>query len=356
MGQTHFRLLALHATVALTDDTSGNAIVCPADGFIIAIITVPGLGLNGRVEWYLAEDLRNADADASLDASLYTNSDNEIIFGAGDQDGGATTGNKIIIKHTGEASDSSGGSTPVLPTILEFDVTGDNSVPTGSITGKTYNYELEISQPAHVSEARIVGFAGTAANPLNVEVLQTNTQINTDGDYTHKAGAVTIPAGVSLANAGDIYTIRLEVYPTGTSTSAAPTIYHDYRITARAAAQQSHFGHMPYYRSDGSTETDDTDLTAFTNDISTNANIAGTWTISGLTRGDGERRLYWAVPVANTQPVNWLNSGDNVNDIIEFPDATNDRRTIGGVQYLIYVTNTPFDDISNSLSYVVNTG
>ena len=348
IGTATFDLDGTAQAVALTDDTSSSAIVCPQDGWVIAVITVPGLGLNGSVVWMLAEDLRAADADAALTASLYTNSANEILFGAGMQDGGATMGNRVILHHTGTITETSSGAQPIInPSILQFDVTGDAHVTGADISGKAYSFESRISQSAHVGSARIVGFAGTAANPTNVDELDDLT------NFFHETGSFVLPASRMLASVGDIYTIRLEVYPTGVADTTAPTIYQDFRITRIAPAAQVHFGSMPFFRSDGSTHTDASDLADFTGDMSTAGAAAGDWTVTGLRRSDGERRLYWAVPADATQPGTWLNSGNDVTDIIDVPD---DPQDVSTVSYRVYVTNTQFDDLANGTTYVIRNG
>ena len=348
IGTATFDLNGSATNVALMDDTASAPIVCPAEGWVIAVITVPGLGLNGSVTWMLAEDLRAADADSTLTASLYTNAQNQVFFGAGDQDGGATMGNKVILHHTGTITESSGGASAiVLPTILEFDVTGDSQVTGADISNKAYSWETRISQSAHVGSARIVGFMGTEANPSNVDNLDTIT------DYFHETGSFNLPANRTLASVGSIYTIREEVYPTGVADTTAPTIYHDFRVERVAPASHVHFGSIPFRRGDGTTPTDASDVIGFTlTDMSTAASAAGDWTITGLTEGRGEQRLYWAVPVTLAQPVNWLNAGDNVNDIIDTPSAA---QTISGVSYRVYVTNTQFDDLANGTTYTTRT-
>ena len=62
-------------------------------------------------------------------------------------------------------------------------------------------------------------------------------------------------------------------------------------------------------------------MTGFANDISTAGSAIGDWTIDGLVEGDGERRLYWAVPATDTQPAVWINSGTTVTDIIDVPSG-----------------------------------
>ena len=352
IGTDTFDLDGTAQEVALTDDTSGEAIVIPETGYILLIATVPGLGLRGQIDMRLAEDLRALEADSSLTAGYYTNSDNELIFIAGTQDQ-AETGNKIIVQRVGSTSESSGGATPdVQPTILDFDVGGARSVVAGSIAGAR-NYTIEISQSEHIGTARVIGFIGTEHNPTAPTELVDNAAIIAAGGYHHATGTLTIPATTLTAN--QIYTIRLEVYPDGVPDTGAPPIYHDFRITAHAVAASVHFGSMPFLQSDGTSETTDDDLDDFTGDISTATGVAGTWTVADLQESDGDRRLYWAVPATAAQPVNWTNSGANVNGIIERPASSSDTQTISGVAYLVYVTSTRFDDLANGSSYVIST-
>ena len=352
IGTDTFDLGGTATQVALTDDTSGNAIVIPDSGYILTITTVPGLGIRGEVQLHLAEDLQAAEMEDGLAAQFYTNTDNELIFGAGAQTGGtATVGNKIIVQRIGSTTDTTSGGAPVInPSILRFDVTGENHPSVASIAGDVFNVVGEISQSGHVGTADIVGFAGTAHDPTTVSTLLSDTQIQAAGGYHHFTGRLTIPVGTMLANVNDVYTIRLRVWPTGGDTSVAPTIYHDYRITRVAAAAVTHFGHIPFLRSDGSTHTDASDVTGFANDISTAGSAIGDWTITGLQEADGERRLYWAVPASDTQPAVWINSGTTVTDIIDVPSGAQDIGT-PAVSYRVYVTNRQFDDFANGTTY-----
>ena len=184
--------------------------------------------------------------ESGLAAQFYTNTDNELIFGAGAQTGGtAVMGNKIIVQRVGSTTETSSGAQPVInPSILRFDVTGENHPSGSDISGDVFNVVGEISQSGHVGSADIVGFAGTSHDPSTVSTLLSNAQITAAGGYHHFTGRLTIPASTELTNVGDIYTIRLRVWPTGGDTSTAPTIYHDYRITRVAAAAVTHFGHI----------------------------------------------------------------------------------------------------------------
>ena len=350
IGTDTFDLNGSATQVALTDDTSGEAIVIPDSGYILTITTVPGLGLRGAVQLHLAEDLQVQTMESGLQAQFYTNTDNELIFGAAAQTGGtATMGNKIIVQRVGSTTESTSGATPVInPSILRFDVTGENHPSVASIAGDVFDIVGEISQSGHVGSADVVGFAGTAHDPSVVSTLLSDAQITASGGYHHFTGRLTIPVGTELTNVGDIYTIRLRVWPTGGDTSVAPTIYHDYRITRVASAAVTHFGHMPFLRSGSSVHTDASDLADFTNDFSTAGSAIGNWTITGLAEGDGERRLYWAVPATDTQPAVWINDGSTVTDIIDVPSGAQD---IGGTSYLVYVTNRQFDDFANGITY-----
>jgi len=319
--------------------TDGKALVCPQVGDINAVISIPSLGLVGSLVWMLADDLREAAANAALTASLYTNSDNEIIFRAGAQSG-ASTANEILIRHIPGADEQTDSGQSILPSIARFDLTGDLSPNVGSIAGDRYGYDLAISQSGHAGSARIVGFAGTSANPSAVTVLAEVTDLHSE------SGTITIPAGITLASAGDVYTVRLEVYTTSqTPATDQPRIYHDARIVAHAVAATVHFGYIL-------SDEDATDVDFSTDDITSRGAVAGDWTVTGLPQGDDEYRIYWAVPTSLTQPGNWVTSGFNVNSSID-PAV---ERTIDGTAYNFYlsVADSPFDSTGNGITYTVS--
>ena len=329
LGTATFDLSGAAEEVALVD--SGNdAIVAPEDGYVLAIINVPSLGIVGSLTWMLAADLRDADRDDTLVAGLYTNGDNEILFHAGAQSSGASTGNEIIIQHIGTTTDdSSGAEDVVLPSIARFDVTGDARPSAGSIAGDTYSFDLAISQSSEVAVARIVGFAGAPiANPSSVAVLHTVPS----GSYHSESGTVTIPAGISLA-ATEQYTIRLEVYPTGAEVSEAPTIYHDYVITAQAPTGLVHFGTVQYNAADTTVQQRANRIVFADDDISTSGDAVGDWLFSGVPNDGNEYIPYWAVPTGLTQPTRWVSSNFDISNFLE--DAV--QRTIAGVTYNIYM-------------------
>lgn len=339
LGTTTFDLDGTAAQIALMH--SGSPIVCPADGYILAIVNVPSLGLVGSLSWMLAADLRDAAADSALVAGLYTNADDEIVFHAGTQDGGASTGNEIIIQHIGTTTDESGSRTAILPSILRFDVTGDARPTAGSIAGDRYSFDLAISQTAEVGTARIVGFAGgPVANPSSVAVLATIPS----GSYHADSGHITIPAGVSLT-ADEQYTIRLEVYPTDVAVTTAPTIYHDYVITAQAQAALVHFGLVQYNAADATVAQRAARIVFADNDLSTAGSAAGDWTIRGIPSDGTEYIPYWAVPTSLAQPTAWTQSSFPVTNFVERPV----QRIIGGVTYNVYMyaADSRADDSGN---------
>lgn len=344
LGTTTFAGTGAAQNVALTN-SEGNALVVPADGWIIAVSNIAPINLEGAVSWHLAEDLRDADQDTSLTLSLYTNNDNELLAYVNDTTTTASAGNEIVIFQVG-TTDASSGSSSVTPqpTILRFDVTGDRSPAAGSIAGETYDYISEISQSGHVGSARIIGFIGTSDNPTNFDTLATLTSAN----YHHAEGSLTIPNGVSL-NANQTYTIRLEVYPDGTPNTGAPTIYHDYRITAHAVAASVHFG-----RQTGAADyaAAAAALTDFSGDISTQAAAAGSYDVSGIPQDSNLYRLYWAVPSSLTQPTGWSQGGIPITASV---DTGGQSVTIGGVQYTVYFTDADYDDTSNGNTTIVVT-
>ena len=337
LGEHTFNLTGAAAEIALTDST-GTAIICPADGYIIATVDVPGLGLVGAVSWMLAADLREADLAEDLTAGFYTNMANQIFFHVGTHDG-AFNNNTILIQHAGDTRDDTGGAqSTILPAIAKFDIAGDLTPAPGSIAGESFTYDLAISQSGHASAARIVGFAGTDTSPRTVAVLRTVASLHAE------TGTISIPAGVMLASVGDSYTIRLEVYGSGVPLSDPPTAYHDARITARAVATESvHFGDIP--ATEGAT-----DITDFTHDISTAGTVVGSWTVSGIASGDGNRRLYWLVPTSLDQPSAYQADGFNITSSVEAAVEL----TIAGVSYNAYLTEAdgPYDSSSNG--YTIN--
>ena len=346
IGTATFGLDGTATNVQLMDDTTSAPIVCPQEGWVISVTTAPGLGLSGVVVWSLAEDLRRANEDSSLTAALYTNAANEIFFQAAAQDGGATTGNRVILFHSGTLTESSAGAQPVVtPTILEFDVTGDSEVTGADISNKTYSYESRISQSAHVGSARIVGFPGTAANPSNVDELKAIT------DFFHETGTFQLPANRMLASVNDIYTIRDEVYPIGVPDTTAPTIYQDFRIRRVAPAAQVHFG----YVLGGANFAAAAALVDFTTDIgAARAGVAGNYTVSGIPSDSQIYRLYWAVPDSLPQPTGWTIASFTIANSV---DTGGQSASIGGEDYTVYVTDAAYDSTSNNITTIaVTTG
>ena len=332
LGTDTFDLTGAQQTIALTDDTSGNAIVCPATGWLLVTSLIPGIGLNNKTDWYNAALLR---ADETAGEGLYTNAANEILLQVPAHEGGATTNNVVRVYYTGATT--AGSITPpvhVTPHIRTWTLTGDKTVPAGSIQGKTYNYHSQISQSSHVGAARVVGFVGTAGTPASV------AQLHVISDFSDETGTLTLP-NVTLA-ADEIYTLRLEVYEIGKTFADTPTIYADYRITAVAASLRTHFGYLL------STQ-DETDIQASGVDISTAADAAGNWTVQ--LPGGTDYRMFWRVPTANTQPTAFTTAGFAFTSTIEVVENV----TISGGSYTVYMTeaDAPFDSTSNGTILVV---
>ena len=211
------------------------------------------------------------------------------------------------------------------PTITRFDVTGSSRVAAGTdISGDIYRYSTQVAQAGHASAVRIIGYTGAnVANPATTETVLATLASSV---YAHASGQVAIPAGTTLANAGDAYNIRLEAYEQGqTVGTSIPVAYHDFRIIAQADSALTHFGFIL------STEAA-ADINFTDDDISTQHGVAGTWTVSGLPMA-GLQRLYWAVPTSEAQPSNWEQGGTTIAPTIEAAVT----RTINSVEYQIYL-------------------
>ena len=335
LGVDTFDLTGAQQTIALTDDTSGNAIVCPATGWLLIESLIPGIGLNNQVDWKSAARLR---ADKTPGEGLYTNAAHEILLQVAAHTGGATTDNVVRVFYTGATT--AGSITPpppVTPHIRTWRVTGSKSVPAGNIQGRTYSFESQISQSSHVAAARVVGFVGTSGDPSSVAQLHVIT------DFSDETGTLTMPS-VTLA-ADDVYTLRLEVYETGKTFADTPSLYADYRITAVAATLRTHFGYILATQ-------DETDIEASGTDISTSGVAAGSYTVALPAQPPNtDYRMFWRVPTANTQPTAFTTAGFAFTSTVEVVENV----TINGASYTVYMTeaDSPFDNTSNGTILVV---
>ena len=343
VGEAEFDLDGTAQEIAL-QDSGGDAIVCPSENvYLIARLYVDTLDLRGSVVWIWSPDLRAAIAGnaATLPAGLYTNTDNEIFFhSSGVTPAVTSTGNRIVIEqvvaHTAPV-------TAVRPSISSFVVTGERSPEAGDLSGDTYDCTWAIAQAGHVDSARIIGYIGTSdARPTTVSVLANNAAI-VAASYASGEVRVQLPASTTLT-ANQHYTIELQVYAAGEMVGT-PTIYHDYVITARAAATAVvHFGLVP----ETGTGSRNADIN-FDNDISTATSAAGTYNTGTIAEGT-EYNLYWAVPATFDQPTVWTHGGQNVTHII----AAAVDITVSSVTYKLYRTTTAFDDLGSNQAYVVS--
>ena len=240
---------------------------------------------------------------------------------------------------------ATGGSTPgsnVRPTINRFDVTGDQSPSAGSIAGQAYDYDLAIGQSGHAESVRIVGFAGTDTNPSSVATLATIPEAN----FPHMSGRVTIPAGIMLAAAGDVYTIRAEVRETGRPLTASPTAYQDYRITARAAAADVRFVRVLRRVGDPGARPDATTLAANMTVMSRAGTVIGDWTVAGIP-DTGAWLVGWIVPQSGAQPNHYSQGGFQIDNVVEARFALTEN-TVDYFVYLYKDTNDVDDSYNGS--------
>ncbi len=330
-----FDLTGAAANVGLVDSES-NPIIAPASGYLIATFDVPGLGLRGDSQLVRADRLRLARSSSDLTAGLYTDANtHQIYFEAGAQTpNAASSGNTILLETIAE-----GGGTPtVRPSIARFDVSGEQNPVAGDISNAAYTYDLAISQAGHASSARIVGYEGTSDNrPANVDILH---QV---GDLQSETGTVNLPANTSLA-AGANYSIELQVFAEGETANNDPSIYHDYVITARAAAAaQVHFGLVERSAADGTID--------FSGDITTASMAAGSYNTGTITPGT-TYNLYWLVPTSQSQPTTWTHGGVDVTTAIGVLPASD--LTINSIDYKLYRTTSNFDDLGSGQTYILS--
>ena len=322
LGTATFDLDGTAQQIAL-EDGSGDAIVSPSTGYIMAVFNIPSLDLDGKVEWLSAADLRAAAVATPLASGLYTNASQEILYSAAALNSPAnSSGNTIQILYLGTRQADEG----ITPHILRFDVTGNDAPAPGDISGERYHYELAISQSEHVGSARIVGFLGTSRDPTTVSVLKTVAS------YTKEAGTITIPNSTTLANAGDTYTLRLEVYEEGRQPPHdAPTRYHDFHITARAATAAVRFVRVPA-RISGARPTGANLLTNSTT-IATRGSVFGEWEVAGIPNDGADWLIGWIVPANQSLPNQFISGGLNIDNAVADPFTLSDS----SVDYQVYL-------------------
>ena len=343
LAQAEFDLNGNPQNVALVD-SSNDPIIAPASGFLVVTFDVPQLGLRGDSHLIKSERLRLARASTDLTAGLYTDAtSHQIHFEAGDQPA-SSTGNTILIEQIN--ADSSAG---ILPSIQRFNVTGDASVPAGNIGGRTYGYDLAISQAAHASSARIVGYIGTSASrPNTVHTLKTVSTLQGE------TGTVTLPDPTTLT-ANQVFTIELQVFATGESANNNPKIYHDFQITAHAVSRSlTQFLRIPIPSNGATTDVDESDVTDFTNSVAqARADWSGAWTAQGLPDDGTLNRLAFFIPSSDwTGKPTFTEHGIDVSAQWE----TGTDQTISGTTYktVISVSDATFDDFTNGSTWTLS--
>ena len=224
---------------------------------------------------------------------------------------------------------------PVHPSIQTYAVTGNASPAPGSIAGDSYGYHVEIDQPSHASAVRIVGGHGHGT-----ALLLPQTIVTLQSSAWHDAsGTLAIPAGVRLDDAGDVYTLRLEVYESGqTPGTDAPSLYRDYRITATAVSARVHFGQVA--------EADDqSDIVisgdSTTDSVASRTTAIGSWTVTGIPADGTYWNIYLAVPtpLLPEHGLHFAVAGIGQDNLFRSPPPT---RTIDGVEYTIYLGKSVF--------------
>ena len=329
LGEATFDLTGAAQNIAL-EDASNNDIIAPDTGYLLATFDVPPLGLTGSTIMVRADRLRAARASTDLTSGLYTDATtHQIFYEVAAHAGGATSGNRILIEHIKTAVPVTPSAPVIDPAITEFETTSGNLSPTtGSIAGEEYGYTLAISQPSHVASARIIGFAG-AGTANKVTAFATLATVT---DYHDETGRITIPASTELANAGDIYTLRLEVYKTGQNAGAdAPIAYHDVRIVAHAPATAAyHWGRIAYQSGETAAQTL-ARITDFTGDITTGDRLADSYAATPDTTGAWQ--FYFLARADETQPVGWDSGGLHADNAFY---AVQDK-TIATVAYKAWI-------------------
>jgi len=218
----------------------------------------------------------------------------------------------------------------VRPAVTTFDVTGMERVAAGTdLNDETYRYTSRISQTSHVAAARIIGFPVAASAQIPITVSNPAVLVAALPSFDHASGEIPIADMTTLANDGDRYVLRLEVYESGqVVASENPVAYQDYVIEAQATADQTYFIHIPV-------ADDATDVTlAAAQVISQRHGVAGNWVVAGIPAA-GEHRLGWVVPTSDLQPRRWTQGGFDISSGVAAAVA----RQIGSpaVAYQVYL-------------------
>ena len=161
------------------------------------------------------------------------------------------------------------------PYISEFTISGNTDPAAGTnISSGNYAFNAAVAHADRVGAMRIIGFTGTIIpnNPTALSTILT---------FDHASGAFSIPGSVTLANAGDVYTIRLEVYASGQTVGTdTPITSQDRLITAHAPATANvHWGRVITSSSDTSVADTLARIRFADDDTTTGSTVQGTYTV-----------------------------------------------------------------------------
>lgn len=215
-----------------------------------------------------------------------------------------------------------------VPTFTVFQVSLPERVFVASdLTARIVNMTFRISHPSLVKQMRVIGYAGTvpAADDILVAsgVPQSVNKLSFD-----------FPSGVSFATAGDLYTIRVELYADGAVVGTdTPVATHDYTIQAvnNTANEVVHMGYVPVGTA--------ASAITFTSDLLTTPDITDrdAFTSPSFTLTESNFIVYFAVPADFQRPVSIEALSANNQGFNTFLDFVLTTRVINSNTFTFYV-------------------
>jgi len=222
--------------------------------------------------------------------------------------------------------------TDTQPYITEFGITGDTLPQAGDIGGNQFTFVSAVAHADQVTAIRVVGFEGTTAT--SVTALATILS----GHFDHASGSFTIPANTSL-DAGDVYTIRLEVYGAGQTVGTdTPLTFQDRLITAHAPATAAyHWGRVIKNTADADVSATAARVVFADDDTTTGNALASTYVVS-VPDDANEYQTYLFAQAGEPQPtgfqVGGFSADNSWNDPVDI--------TIGGTDFKAYILKANF--------------